>query len=169
MSVAVCLSLKPTFRQSFSMYTNSWDNGNHFLAFGIMDFRNGISFWCSASLSAISLQCLACSSISWRLCPSYCHSICCCSNSMLPSRATISPCRVRLSTSSPFNLLLPKRKPIFATSAIFASVLTASSFSDLISFRTSSSCHSHRTAHEMCSLLYSFFWGRKTINQRVKP
>ena len=50
MSVAVCRSLKPTLRQNFSMYTNSWNSGNHFLAFWMMDFRNDTSLWCSASL-----------------------------------------------------------------------------------------------------------------------
>ena len=44
------------------------------------------------------------------------------------------------SSLSAFNLLLPKRELTFATSAAFASVLAASSFSDLISFRTLSSC-----------------------------
>ena len=140
MSVAVCRSLKPTLRQNFSMYTNSWNSGNHFLAFWMMDFRNDTSLWCSASLSAISLRCLACSSTNWRLCSSCCRSICFCNNSILSSRAATSPCKVRLSASNSFSLPLPKREPTFATSAAFASVLAASSFSDLMSFRTSSSC-----------------------------
>ena len=83
--------------------------------------------------------CLACSSINWRLCSSCCRCICCCNNSMLSSRAATSFCKVRLSASSPFNFPLPKREPTFATNAVFASVLAASSFSDLISFRTLSS------------------------------
>ena len=96
MSVAVCRSLKPTLRQNFSMYTNSWNSGNHFLAFWMMDFRNDTSSWCAVSLSAISLRCLTCNSISWRLCSSCCRCICCCNNLMLSSRAATSPCRVAL-------------------------------------------------------------------------
>ena len=142
MSVAVCRSLKPTLRQNFSMYTNSWNSGNHFLAFWMMDFRNDTSSWCAVSLSAISLRCLTCNSISWRLCSSCCRCICCCNNLMLSSRAATSPCRVRLLASSSFNLPPPKREPTFATNAAFASVLAASSFSDLTSCLTSSSCYS---------------------------
>ena len=104
-----------------------------------MDFRNDTSSWCAASLSAISLRYLACSSTNWRLCSSCCRSICFCNNSILSSRAAISPCKVRLSAYNSFSLPLPKREPTFATSAAFASVLAASSFSDLISFLTSSS------------------------------
>ena len=145
MSVAVCRSLKPTLRQNFSMYTNSWNSGNHFLAFWMMDFRNDTSSWCAVSLSAISLRCLTCNSISWRLCSSCCRCICCCNNLMLSSRAATSLCRVRLLASSSFNLPSfnlppPKREPTFATNAAFASVLAASSFSDLTSGLTSSSC-----------------------------
>ena len=110
MSVAVCRSLKPTLRQNFSMYTNSWNSGNHFLAFWMMDFRNDTSSWCAVSLSAISLRCLTCNSISWRLCSSCCRCICCCNNLMLSSRAATSPCRVWLLASNSFNLPLPKKR-----------------------------------------------------------
>ena len=41
------------------MYTNSWNSGNHFMAFWMMDFRNDTSFWCSASLSYNSILLLA--------------------------------------------------------------------------------------------------------------
>ena len=58
--------LKPTLRQNFSMYTSSWNSGNHFWAFWIMDFKNDTFFCCSASLSDNSLRCLTCSSISCR-------------------------------------------------------------------------------------------------------
>ena len=61
-----------------------------------MDFRNDTSSWCAASLSAISLRYLACSSINWRLCSSCCRSICFCNNSILSSRAATSPCKVRV-------------------------------------------------------------------------
>ena len=88
------------------MYTNSWNSGNHFLAFWMMDFRNDTSFWCSASLSDNSLRCLACSSISCRWCSSCCRCICRCNSSMLSSWAATSPCRVRLSAFSSFSLLL---------------------------------------------------------------
>ena len=41
------------------MYTNSWNSGNHFMVFWMMDFRNDTSFWCSASLSDNSILLLA--------------------------------------------------------------------------------------------------------------
>ena len=53
---------------------------------------------------------------------------------------------------SAFNLLLPKREPTFATSAAFASVLAASSFSDLISFDFIGAGHSKMLRHKRCSL-----------------
>ena len=140
MSVAVCLSLKPTLRQNFSMCTSSWNSGNHVCAFEMMDFKNDTFFWCSASLSAISLRCLACISINCRWCSSCCRCICCCNSSMLSSRAVTLLCRAWLSASNSLSLPLPKREPTFATNAAFASVLAASSFSDLISCLTLSSC-----------------------------
>ena len=122
-----------------------------------MDFRNDTSSWCAASLSAISLRYLACSSTNWRLCSSCCRSICFCNNSILSSRAATSPCKVRLSASNSFSLPLPKREPTFATSAAFASILAASSFSVLISFRISSNCHSAHcySTYYCCSLVSS--------------
>ncbi|MBU3807711.1 MAG: hypothetical protein H9802_04730, partial [Candidatus Phocaeicola faecipullorum] len=53
---------------------------------------------------------------------------------MLSSRAATSPCRVRLSASSSFNLPLPKREPTFATSAAFASVLAVRNMQCMMQF-----------------------------------
>ena len=89
------------------MCTSSWNSGNHVCAFEMMDFKNDTFFWCSASLSAISLRCLACISINCRWCSSCCRCICCCNSSMLSSRAVTLLCRAWLSASN--SLSLPKR------------------------------------------------------------
>ena len=104
------------------------------------DFKSDVSFWYTMSLSSISLWCLACCSISWRLCSSCCRCICTRDISMLSSRMAISFWRTELSVSSTFSLPPPKREPTFATSAAFTSVLAASSLFGLTFCLTSSSC-----------------------------